>query len=129
MTTTKVSPLAANRAGAERLARGLGWFSIGLGLLEVLAPRWLGRRLGMEDRVGLLRAYGARELMAGAGILSRERPTGWVWARVGGDALDIATLGAKVRQGGPGRRGALVALGMVLGVTALDVLCGARLRK
>ena len=30
------------------LARGLGWFSIGLGLVEVLAPETLGRALGME---------------------------------------------------------------------------------
>jgi hypothetical protein len=32
---------------AHSMARGLGWFSIGLGLAEVLAPRSLTRGLGM----------------------------------------------------------------------------------
>ena len=27
-----------------QLAKGLGWFSIGLGLTQLLAPRWLERR-------------------------------------------------------------------------------------
>jgi len=119
----------AERESAERLARGLGWFSVGLGLLEVLAPKWLGERLNLADRPGLLQAYGARELAAGAGLLSGKNPEPWVWSRVGGDALDIATLGAALRRGGSGQRGALIALVMVLGVTALDVLCAARLRR
>jgi hypothetical protein len=33
---------------AHSMARGLGWFSIGLGLAEELAPRTLTRGLGME---------------------------------------------------------------------------------
>ena len=32
--------------GAERVARGLGWFSIGLGLAELLAPRVVARLCG-----------------------------------------------------------------------------------
>jgi len=40
----------------------LGWFSIGLGLAEVLAPRSLTRGLGMEGHEQLMQAYGVREI-------------------------------------------------------------------
>jgi hypothetical protein len=33
---------------ALSMARGLGWFSLGLGVAEMLAPRALTRGLGME---------------------------------------------------------------------------------
>jgi hypothetical protein len=53
----------------QRLARGLGWFSIGLGLTEMLAPRWLGEKIGMGGRTALLRTLGARETITGVGAL------------------------------------------------------------
>src|SRR6185369_13785739 len=34
---------------AQRRARGLGWFSIGLGLAEIGAPRSLARLIGISD--------------------------------------------------------------------------------
>ena len=72
---------------ADRRARpGLGWFSIGLGLVELAAPRFLTRRFGMEGSEGLIQAYGAREIANGIAILAADDPTPWVWARVGGDA-------------------------------------------
>ena len=43
---------------AHSMARGLGWFSIGLGLAEVLAPRTLTRGLGMEGNEQLVQACG-----------------------------------------------------------------------
>jgi hypothetical protein len=68
-----------------KVARGLGWFSIGLGLTEVIAGRSLGRALGMENKTWLLRAFGVREIAAGVAILSLDRPKAGVWARVAGD--------------------------------------------
>ncbi len=65
--------------------RGLGWFSIGLGLAEVVAGRELGRALGMEDRAWLLRLFGVREIAAGVAIFSQDNPALGVWARVAGD--------------------------------------------
>jgi hypothetical protein len=56
-------------------AHGLGWFSIGLGLTELLAPGHLARFLGMEDRAELIRAYGAREIVTGVSILAQDDPT------------------------------------------------------
>lgn len=105
------------------LAQGLGWFSVGLGLAELLAPRTLGRWLGLEEHAGLIRAYGARELAAGIGILAREDPTPWLWTRVAGDALDLATLATRIGDDNPQRGNVGIALAAVAGVTALDVMC------
>src|SRR5512140_3802102 len=77
---------------AHSMARGLGWFSIGLGVAEVLAPCALTRCLGMGGNEQLVRAYGLREIATGIGILSSDKPAAWIWGRVGGDALDMATL-------------------------------------
>lgn len=74
--------------------RALGWFSIGLGLAEALAPKTMAKAIGAEGYEGVVCAFGLREIATGIGILSGERPAaGWLWARVGGDALDLAFLG------------------------------------
>ena len=70
----------SNHGSAHGLARGLGRFSIGVGLLEATAPKRLGRVLGMEESSGLLQAYGLREIATGIGILTAHDPTGWIWA-------------------------------------------------
>lgn len=108
---------------AISLTRGLGWFSIGLGLAELLAPRSLARPLGLERHTGLIQTYGAREIATGVGILLQDDPTPWIWGRVGGDALDLATLATGLGEDNPRRANVALALTAVAGITALDVLC------
>lgn len=122
----------SGQAADERLANGLGWFSIGLGLAEVIAPGKVAELIGVndDDRTRtLLRAYGAREIAAGIGILSQPRPAGWVWGRVAGDVLDLATLAAALQSDSTNRTRLAAATAAVLGVTALDVLCGQQLSR
>ena len=95
---------------AHSVARGLGWFSIGLGLAEVLAPRALTRGLGMEGHEQIVQAYGVREIATGIGILSSNQPAPWIWGRVGGDALDIATLATGLQQDNPKKENVELAL-------------------
>ena len=114
---------------AHPMARGLGWFSIGFGLAEVLAPRALTRGLGMEGNEQLVQAYGLREIATGIGILSSDQPAAWIWGRVGGDALDMATLATGLRPDNPKKENVEMALAAVAGVTALDVVCGASLTR
>jgi len=113
--------------GADALARGLGWFSLALGAAEVLAPGRLARALGMDDKEAIIRAFGLREIATGIAILSSEDPTPWVWARVAGDALDLATLARGLDADNPRKGNVEFALTAVAGVTALDVICGRKL--
>jgi hypothetical protein len=115
------------------LSRNLGWFSIGLGLVELLAPRSLARRIGVhEQNENLIRLLGARELAAGAGLLARPKPTMSMWSRVVGDLMDLALLGTALARhdsqpaalrhfGGDQRRRTLGALTAVAAVTVVDL--------
>ncbi len=106
------------------LARGLGWFSVGLGVAQVAAPKAVSRLVGVEPTRAsreIMRAIGVRELFAGAGLLVGRKPSPFLWARVAGDAMDLALLGtALAADGGKARTGAATAA--VAGVTALDLL-------
>ena len=113
---------------AEALARALGWFSLGLGLAEVTAPRALGRFVGLEDQATLVRALGAREIASGVGALTH-RPAPWIWARVAGDVLDLSILGSAYERSRSRRLSIMVVAGSFAAVAALDVLCGRKLEN
>ena len=110
----------------KTLATALGWFSIGLGVLELVAPDELCDWLGVPDHSALVQLYGLREIGTGIGVLSQRRPVGWIQARIAGDMLDLGTLTAALprsrRQGN-----VLTAMAMVAGVTMLDIMCAKQL--
>lgn len=114
---------------AERLARGLGWFSVGLGVPQLVAPGRVNRLIGVDDtrrNRAVMRAVGVRELSGAAGILDRPRPAGFLFARVAGDAMDLLLLGAAMRARGTARRRVVAATAAVAGVAVLDVVASAR---
>jgi uncharacterized membrane protein len=117
------------RTEKDRLTQSLGWFSIALGAAEVLAPQAVARAIGMDENehATLLRTYGLRELAAGVGILTRPKPTYWMWNRVLGDMMDLATLGKAMRSSHTDKRRLTAAAVAVLGVTAVDMLCSLNL--
>lgn len=126
------------RVDEAAMARALGWFSIGLGLAQLLAPRALGRAIGVGERPGLIRMLGLRELANGTGLLVAKRRGPWAWARVGGDMMDMALLGAAARADGASsaedtsagnRRRIAVAGVAVIGVTALDIYAAQKLHR
>ncbi|HEY8611915.1 MAG TPA: hypothetical protein VIL69_11560 [Roseomonas sp.] len=110
-----------------RLARFLGWFSIGLGLMEILGGRTLAQKLGMTGRTKLIRAFGMREVANGVAILASPTSAPLLWARVGGDALDLATLVGTPSYGRRERANVKLAIAAVAGVALLDILCATRL--
>lgn len=117
------------RTREEELARGLGWFSIGLGLAQLLAPRRLGKSIGLaNDHSGLMRLIGLREVTAGVGILTQRNPSNWLWARVGGDLMDLALLGVALSSGRSRVARVALAGAAVAGVTALDLKSGTALK-
>jgi uncharacterized membrane protein len=117
--------------GAQRVARGLGWFSIGLGLAELLAPSLIARLCGGQGKhTGLIRLYGVREIAAGLMIFSQgNKPAAGVWSRVAGDAMDLATLAAAAVNPRTNKAGVVFATANVLAVTAIDVACAQELSR
>ncbi|HEY2897941.1 MAG TPA: SRPBCC family protein, partial [Gemmatimonadaceae bacterium] len=111
----------------KKIATGLGWFSIGLGVAELVAPDSVARLIGVRPTSTsrtLLRAFGARELAAGIGILANDRPAGWVWSRVAGDVMDLSMLGTAMTKDDADRSRLNAATAAVIGVTALDIVAG-----
>jgi uncharacterized membrane protein len=111
----------------RQLGQALGWFSIGLGLAELLAPRALGRAIGVGDHPAVMRMLGVREIVSGLGLLSERAPGTWAWSRVAGDAMDLALLAAASRSPDADPRRIAIAATGVLSVTALDVYASQRL--
>ena len=123
---------AEERAAAERRARGLGWFSIGLGLAQIAAPRTLSRMIGIPDddtSRNALFAIGLREIGSGIGILRNPRSPGWLWTRAAGDAMDLALLAGSLRDDDSSRGRVAAATMAVAGVAYLDVLTGEQLSR
>lgn len=105
----------------DRLALGLGWFGLGLGAAELVAPGRLAKAIGLEGKEGLIRAYGLREIAAGVPTLSYDKQVGLV-SRLIGDVIDLATLAPALRRGSAKRRKAVMAIAAVAGVTVLDIV-------
>ncbi len=113
-----------------KVTNGLAWFSIGLGLAEVVAPGGMADLIGVRNNKrtrNMLRTYGLREMAAGIGILSQPRAAGWLWGRVAGDLVDLASLGSALKSTRSNRTRVAVATAAVAGVTALDLYCSKQL--
>lgn len=116
------------KSGPKKLAKGLGWFSIGLGMTELLAPDLIAKISGVPNsRPGLIRLYGLREIAAGIAIFSQKEPAAGVWSRVAGDALDLASLGMAFTSPDAKRGRVALATANVLAVTALDLIAAKQL--
>jgi hypothetical protein len=114
--------MATNFNGGDKvqcMAEGLGWFSIALGVAEFVAPRTVGRLIGVEPRAGLMRLMGLREIISGVGILTQRNSAAWVRSRVAGDAIEASSDNDRTRVA--------AATAAVVGVTALDVMCARQL--
>jgi len=67
-----------------------------------------------------VRAYGAREIATGVAIVASHDPTPWIWGRVSGDALDIATVATTPSNGRDREDRRWWTIGALIAVTALD---------
>lgn len=113
----------------ERLAQGLGYLSIALGVAELAAPRSFARLIGVSEHRFWLRLVGLREIASGVGILTQQKPAGWLWARVAGDIMDLALLGMAFTSDGAKPQRVAAATAAVAGITALDVFCSQELSE
>ena len=114
----------------EQWAYGLGWFGIGLGLVELMAPRRLARIIGAPPGYdGLIRAMGLREVASGVGILSQRQPATAMWSRVAGDACDLVLLGAALMSSRSQRGRLAAATVSVAWATMMDVITAQQLSR
>ena len=112
-----------SQSSHDRLAKTLGYFSIALGVAELIAPRALSRAVGAARIRPVLRAYGVREIATGVAILASHDPAPWIWARVAGDVADIATVAAGRGRNHKSRENSALALASLAAVTAVDIIC------
>jgi len=106
----------------------MGWFSLGLGTLQLLAPDAVNRLCGLPPggvRRTTQRMIGARELLAAGGLLlTHSNRSRWMKARVVGDIADI-TLLTNSLQSSTRRSRTSLGVASLVGVTAIDLI-GAR---
>ena len=114
-------------ASGARLARTLGWVSIGVGLVAIVAPVPAISAFGMGERPKLGRLLGARDIVLGAGMLGGQNTAGWVRARGVADALDGALLLGGAAKGAFRRDRALMSVVVAAGFSALSFWLARRL--
>jgi uncharacterized membrane protein len=117
---------------AERRARGLGWFSIALGLGQLLGRGTLAERIGVGEGARTERAMlgvAVRELLCGVGLLSRRRPAFWLWARVAGDIMDLGLLGGALGLRRANRPKLLSSMASVAGILLLDAATAVQMSR
>lgn len=126
--TVATDRVRAKPAVTPQVSFMLGQNAIGLGLWGLLAPRGVNRFLGLKGSPQTTQLlFGAREMATGVALFSDPTRASALWARVAGDVFDIALLKGLTRRSNPKRGNARLALGVVLAVTALDVLAAVRM--
>ncbi|ANN76642.1 hypothetical protein [Bordetella flabilis] len=113
-------PTAQTESRPARLARGLGWFSIALGVAELAAPALVNSVCGLRARPATVRLYGLREIACGIGILTSRDPRPWLWARTAGDMVDLASLALADKDAPNAVRTGMAAMN-VGAIAALDI--------
>ncbi len=111
---------------------GIAWFSVALGVTQIVAPDALARLIGMRPSAttrNTMRAIGVREITTGFGLLSNAKSSPWLWTRLAGDMVDLSLIGTGVgRRADDRTRAARTALAMG-GVAALDLYAATRSRR
>jgi hypothetical protein len=106
--------------------RILGLGGMGLGIAAAAAPERFASALGMADEVETVRAFGAREIAAGAGLLSATRPGPWLWMQVGADATGALAFRKAIRRDNPRRGLALAATSILALIAMTDLILAVR---
>ena len=79
--------------------------------------------------MSVLRAFGAREIASGLGLLAQPDRAGWAWSRLGGNAIDLAFLGSAANEDSVNRQRVALAAAAVASITALDLICARGLQE
>lgn len=105
----------------KTLGKGLGVFSLLVGAAQLFGAKRIARTLDAEGHEGLIKGFGARELLAGASLMAAPAASTNMWGRVAGDAMDLGALGLAGRRS-PRNRAIWGAIAFVGAVTLLDIV-------
>lgn len=112
----------------HKLARGIGWLSVVVGLQLIVAPKSGTRNFGMGERPTLGRVMGVRDLVVGAGLLRGRDTRTWLLARGINDAVDAAIILGGAASGAFPRDKALVGITIATSLSVVSLLLARRLR-
>jgi UDP-glucose 4-epimerase len=104
----------------KKLSFGLGVFSLAIAAAELFGSKKIAEQLDAEGHEGLIKGFGARELIAGVNLVANPAVATSVWNRVAGDVMDIVAT-AQAAKHSPRNKATWGALAFVLGAAALDV--------
>ncbi|WP_353952954.1 hypothetical protein V6K52_05835 [Knoellia sp. S7-12] len=106
------------RDAALRSASGVGWVTLPIGLVLVIAPSRVGRTLGLGDHAQDLRVIGALDLALVPGLLAGRPRRPWLVARAALN-LGIAAYCARLARD-EGSKGALAGVAAMAAATLAD---------
>jgi hypothetical protein len=126
--TVVIDRVRARPAVTPTISGALGQNAMGLGVWGTFFPKSVNRFLGMNANPQLIQlVFGLREFYTAFSLVGDPTRKDALWARVAGDLFDIGVLASLDRPNNPKRGNARLALGVVLAVTALDVIAAARM--
>ena len=105
----------------KKLSLGLGVFSIALGAIELFGSKKIAETLDAEGHEGLVKGFGAREVLAGVNLLVAPAAAPNMWNRVAGDVMDIVATSAAAKNS-PRNKAVWGALAFVVGAAVLDAV-------
>ncbi len=110
-----------------KLARGVGFVSLGVGLALLAAPARTTESFGMGERKELGRFLGIRDLILAAGLLRSGNPAPWLRARAISDAADAALLAGGAAFGAFPRGRSMLGAAIATGFSTLSFILARRL--
>ncbi len=103
----------------KKLSLGLGVFSLALGAVELFGSRKIAETLDADGSEGVIKAFGAREVLAGVNLLMAPAVATNMWNRVAGDVMDLAAAGLAAKNA-PKNKAVWGSLAFVAGALLLD---------
>ena len=113
----------------QRLATGVGWVSLGMGVAMTLDPRRSADALGWAGRERLTRLVGAVDVILGPGLLLGRRRARWMLARAFLNAAIGLVYVQILMSGNPRSKGAGAGAGLMAALTVFDYSLSRRLRE
>jgi len=104
----------------KRATGVVGLFSIGLGLVQIVAPRKVCKLTGSTVTPGVMRGLGVREIASGLAVAGN--PMLGLWSRLAGDVVDY-TLLQRNGKGDTEESRAKIASFVVIGAGVVDAVC------